>query len=347
VEQAISQTAFKDVLGALSFQEHEWDGWPIKWSYTAKEAHYNFPAVILRELPDGKVTGVLMREARAGHLHEKFASKYAEPEEVEEVLARLAAMPVDARFMLRWHKEGDVIADSLDAAMKATPQSPQGQKYALVYRDNEWWFGIWNDPNKDSPLAGSFILTSLADFHGLRTSKAKRDSRGGLDIVREKQTLAGNYALLDEAIAMLPDIDRKDKKYEEHPALKLLVNWWNEHAPSEEMRHAGYCRFYVWNEKDRTFIAGDPEEPAVQASAMASTPTFALFEREGSPAVALCFYRGRAFNTEKNGGTLIYWANGEEMWDLGLDISEVDEAYYAIAGLRALPGMLVKFGRRY
>lgn len=73
----------------------------------------------------------------------------------------------------------------------------------------------------------------------------------------------------------------------------------------------------------------------MQADALASSAAYAIFEREGRPAIAAQFYRGREFNQERDGGTIVFSANGEEAYDLGLDAASMDEAYYSTKGLCA------------
>lgn len=334
LKAAISETLFRERRIAIQFHDYLRYGWPISWTITAKDSSNNFPLLILRELANGRVAGVLMREGSFGSAEARFAAEYAEPDEAKQVLVELDSLSADECFLGTWYKECNIAADSLAAAIAATPETEHGQKHVLLYSGVEWLSGLWNNPSK--PHAMPISLNSVADFHGIRASEAKRCTRSGLEVTRLKQTIVGDYAVLDCVVGLLnPEDGQETTNYEEIPAVRSLCEWWNANAP-EAMRSAAAFRIYTWEENDKIFVAGDPEEPAIQSDALAGDPSYALFESEGRPSVAVKFYRGRAFNTESEWGTQTYSANGEEAWQIGADIDEVDEAYYSVVGLRAL-----------
>lgn len=333
LEVTIDETPYKDKNLALQFHDYLRGGWPIAWGITAKESFNNFPSLVLLETEGGRVTGVLMRDSHSGNTDARLANAYAEPHEVEDLIEELTALAPDEQFM-GWYKDCNIAADSIDAAIALTPESDAGQKHLFVYREMEWLWGLWNNPAK--PHAYPMKLSSVADFHGTRVSAAKRRSRGGLDVAKAKQTIPGDYDMLDQALALLSEDDGgEDSDFEAIPAIKALCDWWNTHAP-EAMRPAGLFRVYVWKPNRRTFVAGDPEEPALQVDVLADIPAYAIFEREGCPTIALNFYRGRIFNTECEWGTQTYYANGEEAAQIGMDLGQVDEAFYTLKGLRAI-----------
>jgi hypothetical protein len=300
------------------------------------------PELVLRELPDGRVTGVVMREMRSS-FHVNFAGEFVEPDEVErgiEVLRRLGRNDTYGT----WKKESDIDAASLDEALVSSPESAAGQTFVFLYRGNEWIWGIWNNP--DHPKRSSALnhltglqLHSVADFHGIRVSTAKRAERPVLDTVRAHKTVAGPYQVLTVAIELLErsQLRARDKQdYEAHPAVCHLCDWWNRVAP-EGSREAGFARLYVWSEATRIFNACDPEEPAVRADQVDTWTSYALFEHPGLPPVLASFFRGRRFNKEDDHGfTTIFAADGSEGSSIGLDVSEVDEAYYSLLGLESL-----------
>lgn len=331
----IAGTPFAEVRLDLKFHHHLRNGWPLPWNLTAKASSDDFPTLVVIERPDGSVTGALMRDPHTGATVETLADA-AEPEEAAEVIALLRELPLDAKH-LTWYKDSNIDAPSLAAAIAQTPETEQRQKALLVYRDCEWFQGLWNNPEKGQTWAGE-SLQSVADFHGTRVSAAKRATRAGLDIVRRSQTLPGDAQVLRQALRELPlhETPHHLDDLEAWPAVRTVCAWWNSHAP-ENMRSAGLFRTYIWSETDLVFIPGDPEEPVVQASQLAKEGVFALFEAEGRPVVAIQFYRGRAFNTESSfGGTQTYLANGDEALDIGLDVDEVNEAYYSVLGLRSV-----------
>lgn len=311
---------------------HE-ERWPIAWNVTANR---HVPEIVLLEAADGSVTGVVMRETRCT-AHVKFAGRFVEPSEVRAGIASLRRLGSDGSFST-WVKECNIDAPTIDEALSNSPESAQGQKFVLVYRDSEWLWGIWNNPNKGGPLAGSFLMSSVCDFHGTRASRAKREKRLGLERVRET-ALTGDYRALNAALHLIHTLAVPDSSvthdYESNPAVKSLCDWWNSIAP-EGMREAGAFRVYTWHPNDRTFIAGDPEEPALQVRDSVDYSGYALFEADREPIVLVWFLRGRRFNKGENGGTMVYCADGEEAYDIGLDLHDVDEAYYSLVGLERL-----------
>lgn len=318
----------------IALQHHDYlrNGWALPWGLTAKASHNNFPTLVLHEMTNGRVAGALMRNSQMGRTLEKVADAFVEPDEVARIIHDLRHLQCHARYM-SWYKESNIDAANLDEALASTPESESGQKEVLIYRDGEWLMGLRNNPEKHKSGDG-LHLTSVADFHGTRVSAAKRKTREGLDAVRNRQTIPGDSAVLKEALGLLRPHHLKTyaHDYELAPAVERLCDWWNAHAPVE-MQHAALFRAYIWSERDQIFISGDPEEPALQATLLAEEGSYALFELEGRPSVALQFHRGRAFNKAINGGTQTYMANGKEGMDIGMDLNDVDEAYYALKGL--------------
>jgi hypothetical protein len=299
------------------------------------------PELVLIERPDRRVTGVTVREMRSSY-HVAFADQFAEPEEVEKGIKTLRGLVANEQYGT-WRKDADIDAASLDEAIASSSESPVGQKFVFLYRGNEWVWGIWNNPDhpkRSEALKhlGGLDLHSVADFHGTRVSAAKRTERPGLDTVRANKTVAGPYTVLEVAIDLLEQSrlsSRDEQDYEAHPAVRHICDWWNRSAP-EGSRQAGFVRLYVWNEPDRIFDACDPEEPAALADQLDTWPSYALFEHTGMPTVLGCFYRGRRFNKDDDGGTTLFAADGTEAWSVGLDAAEVDEAYYSLVGLEKL-----------
>ncbi|WP_321967095.1 hypothetical protein [Burkholderia cepacia] len=333
LRELVGQTPFAGRDFRIEQHSFDEERWPIAWAVTANR---HIPEIVLLEAADGSVTGVVMRETRYS-THVKFAGGYVEPSEVRAGIAHLRDLGPTSMFR-DWAKERNIDASTIDEALLNSPESAHGQKFVLVYRDNEWLWGIWNNPNKGGPLAGSFHLTSVCDFHGTRASRAKREKRLGLERVRET-ALTGDYGSLNASLHMIHTLAVPDSgaahDYENNPAVKLLCDWWNSIAP-EGMREAGAFRVYTWHPKDRTFIAGDPEEPALQVVDSVDYSGYALFEADREPIVLVWFLRGRRFNKGENGGTMVYCADGEEAYDIGADLQDVDEAYYSLVGLERL-----------
>jgi len=338
VRRLIALTPFAEEQIELQFHDYLRHGWPLPWAQTAKASHDNFPTLVLLELPDGAMTGVVMRDPHSGRVVERIAEAFAEPGEARIIVDRLRGLSEEDRY-LSWYKEANIDAPSLEAAIASSPETEQGQKNLLLYRDNEWLETIWTNPlTWGHPGAGELHWTSVPDFHGTRASAAKRATRPGLDVVRQCQTLAGDAEVLLTALEQFRPLPSGPVGLdcESHPSIQSLCAWWNTNAPAE-MHLAGYFRAYVWSERDQIFTPGDPEEPALSAKVLAEEGVYAVFDLEGLPPVVLQFYRGRAHNTvSETGGTQIYLANGHESMDIGLDPDQVDDAYYAVKGLESV-----------
>lgn len=337
IKELVSQSQFHAKAIRLVNRTGTWDA---PWSITAVSPGDDMPVLILLEKADGTVEGVLMREVGHYGSHSMLANAYPEPEQAQAVLSQLAVLEPFAPFM-RWYKESNISAVSLDAACAQTPESAGGQKEVIVYRGDEWLFGIWNNPDKRATWATwpqpAMSLSSIADFHGSRVSKSKLAKRPGLDGVKGAQTVQGDCKVLEQALALAKSVDIEGVKFgefEAHPGVKALCDWWNTSAP-EHLRSAGCFRIYAWDDAKKIFHAGDPEEPAMQADALPSGGSYSLFERDGGPVIAVQFYRGRAFNKARSGGTIVFCPNGEEAYDVGIDPARLDEAYYSAQGLCA------------
>jgi hypothetical protein len=328
----IDKTAYRAANIKVRFHDYLQDGWSMPWTLTAKDSSDNFPLLIAVERADGSITGAVMRDPHMTTTEPRVAGSWCEPQEVEELIALVRGLEVDDQ-LLSTYKERNLDAASLASAIAQMPETEAGQNHVLLYRGNEWFSGLWTNPEKSRRHGEGLDLHSVADFHGVRVSRAKFASRAGLSTAREKQTLVGDYAVLKQALERIHEGTGRD--YERNAAVLHLCGWWNTHAP-EDMRSAGLFRVYHWVGADNTFTAGDPEEPAVQADQMAQCPTYALFEEEGHPTVAVQFFRGRSFNTEGPYGVQTYHPNGDEAWQIGCELHEVDEAYYSIAGLKSL-----------
>jgi hypothetical protein len=306
----------------------------------AAQEDVGIPELVLIERQDGSVAGAVVHEMRSGY-HVTFADQFAEPDEVERGIRILNALDAGEQYGT-WVMARGITAASLDTAIANSPETSAGQKFVFLYRNNEWLWGIWNNPDHPdrqdvSEHVRGLRLMSVADFHGTRVSAAKRATRSGLDEVRSNMALAGPYEVLEAAIEQLNGSPRSadTQDYEAHPAVRHLCDWWNRNAP-EGSREAGYARLYVWKEIDATFEAGDPEEPARQADQFDASDCYALFERPGMPTVAAQFYRGRRFNQEDRMGVTTFLANGNTAWSIGADLHEVDEASYSLIGLERL-----------
>lgn len=343
VSEHIEATAFAKRRIEVSFHDHLNGTWRYPWSETAKDSSNNMPLLLLLEGADGRFQGVLMRETHMGQTDVLVANEAPEPDDALALVDRLRALPLDAAYG-GWFKERNLDVGTLDEVLAATPETEAGQKMVVLYRNAEWVRDIWNRP-KDG-IEEVLDFRSIADFHGTRVSEAKKQTRAGLDVARANQTFPGDYDLLRRSTELIRsafcDPDGRFQQhglFEDNAAVKLLAAWWNSAAP-EAHRHAAFCRLYVWDADNRMFDAMDPEEPALDAAQLEGSPSFTMFERDGLPTVAAVFFRGRAANVEENGGTLTFYADGEQACDIGVGANDVDEARYSAIGLKRLSALM-------
>ena len=196
VRELLAQSPFRSA--ELHLAEHDVlkDSWPVKWGLTAKDSLSNWPVLVLSERDDKSVYGVVMRSPNLESNALRFASLYCDPEEVGLILDLLMLMQPDDAF-LGWFKESEIAASDLEQALAATPQTDAGQKFVLLYRTDEWLSGIWN---ADRPIVERINLTSLADFHGIPVSLAKKRRRADLEQACDNQTVTGDYDALVKAL---------------------------------------------------------------------------------------------------------------------------------------------------
>ena len=339
LQHQVAQSQFASDNIGYQVHDVERNGWPHPWELTAKETDDDIPLLVLVEHADSQVTGALLRHLGTAALEVDFANGFCEPCDVEALVRELQRLAVGQRYMSAY-KEANVDAASLEQAIAQTAESEAGQKLVLVYRVNEWLSGLWTNPNRldaDDATRGETMLFSVADYHGTYVSEAKLNARAGLEVARTHQTVLGDYAVLEQAMARAAPNLVGD--YEQALSLRALCDWWNGTAP-QALRKAGILRVYVWDENQKIFIAGDPEEPARLADQLARSPAYALFERAGRSTVAVEFCKGRASNTEQDGYVQIYYVNGERASESSGDLSEVDDAYYAVKGLLTLKHLI-------
>lgn len=329
LKEIIQQSSFKDRTILNEYHEHLRFGWPIAWDITQKRDSDNFPTLVLFENHDGSVTGALMRDPHNANSKVNFTAQFVEPIEAKQGVEMLREAAIHDNCY-GWYKDTNIDALSLQDAITQTPETHAGQKTVVLYRNNEWLSGIWNNPEKGYP---EFEMSSVADFYGTPVSKAKKESRSDITNVRDIKTIDGDYSVLMSASELaLRDFDTPTY-YDDHPAVKMFCDWWNMNAP-ESLRSAGAFRLYTWNPQDRVFNPGDPEEPAMQVEHLDSSTPFALFESPGQPSIVAIFYRARSSYTESNLGTQTYHVNGDPAWEVGQDIKDADEAYYGYVGLK-------------
>ncbi|MEX6867017.1 hypothetical protein AB2D15_33220 [Pseudomonas aeruginosa] len=318
-------------------------GWPIDWALTAKHSSDNFPTLVLMKLEDGRVAGALMRDPKYGNFTRQWADRFVEPDEVGRAILGLQDLK-QHDYCLGLYMEHCVAFDSLEDAIEQTPQSPQGQKAVLIYQDDEWLSGIWNNPSSDiAPGLAPLTLTSVSAHWNVPASAKKLAGREGLDGVREHACLKGSHVDLQRAIELLSSVaDSSIEDFEQLAPVKALCEWWNRNVGPERNK-AGAFQLFQWDYKNRQFnpCSGEPHPWSPQA--IIAQGDYALFEAEGLPTLVAVFSRGRAFNVESEIGTQTFLASGHPGAELGLDLHEVDEAVWSYEALRNIRPVMAKY----
>lgn len=331
IRYLVSKTKYANYDISIVYRDYLRGQWDLPWGLTAKAKHDNMPSFILVEREDGAVDGVIMRDSNMSHNHHQFESDNAEMHEVDRAIISLRALKKDQKYF-SWYKDCNISANSLEEALRTDKIESVEQKHVLIYRDNEWLSGYHNTFDGKDDLN----LYSVADTNPIRVSETKRSTRPGLEILKGKKFLKGDYAVLEKAMSITyGGKGLKFGDYENCPGVIELCKWWNENA-KEEFRHASTFRVYIWSEDEKVFVAGDPEEPSFGPHQLASDEVTAVFREKNKPLVMVSFMKGRSSNVSDGMGTLTYYVNGDPGYDIGCGLDEVDEALYASIGLRTL-----------
>lgn len=348
LELLLDASPWAQTLLTLDYHDHLRHPWPVDWAITLKEEHRAWPTLVVQETIQGAVDGVLMWDTLMDQTEAALANVAAEPLDVQMLLRGLKHLPPDADAQSfhpllgrGWIKAANVQAPHLLQLFEQAPLKQQGRAQVLVYRhaDEEWLSGQFDrEGTTDEFLAPQPSLTwhSVADAHATRVSVRKRQSRGSLDVVRQAQTIQGDWTALRQALKQVTTQDLHAADLEQVPAVRTVCDWWHDHAPAG-MRHAEVFKVYQWIPEAQIFRPFDRDEPARDAHSFAEVPSFALFERAGLPTVAVVFGRGRAHHRRGGPyGAQTFYANGAVAWNIGCDVTELNEARYAVEALLAL-----------
>ena len=124
----------------------------------------------------------------------------------------------------------------------------------------------------------------------------------------------------------------------EHPAMKLLSDWWNEHAP--EHRCAAFAMPWVRVEEDAAeYWCGYYETPNEAIASFARDRTVNARVGDG---ILIQFMRPITEQDCGPHGVDVHLVNGNVLWTVGVDIEDVksgeyDEAWYSLKALSVFP----------
>ncbi|QQD73042.1 hypothetical protein [Acidithiobacillus ferrivorans] len=124
----------------------------------------------------------------------------------------------------------------------------------------------------------------------------------------------------------------------DHPAMKTLSDWWNEHAP--EHRCAAFAMPWVRVEEDADeYWCGYYETPNTAIAPFAKEQTANARVGDG---VLVQFMRPITEQDCGPHGVDVHLVNGNVLWNVGVDIEDVksgeyDEAWYSLEALSVFP----------
>lgn len=298
---------------------------------------YDTPVVVLKD--DGhRYWGISLLEdiVRINSINGLAERIGAEPGDVEKSLNATLTEAKPGELVFDRLFRGCVEGVDLASVLQEVSAAPGEQVMVLIYRDFDWWSGMWNNKGFDTPVTDADLeLSSVSAFYGTPMSEVVRNRRLGIEPVLEKAILKADYNILRQAMEYR-SVTAKFGDFEAHPGVQLLASWWNNLAP-EQLRSAAFAQFYVWDAENKFFQALDTEEPALSTEFMVGSGSLAVFHEDGGPVIVADFIRGRAHNLSD---TFVFRVDGSEFWDVGLAREEVDDAYYCAASLNSLAELI-------
>lgn len=141
-------------------------------------------------------------------------------------------------------------------------------------------------------------------------------------------------ALFVRAVTLAREDRGEYASAEEHPAIRLLADWWNGAAPEESLRCAGFAHIAAHINDDGAYWPAYYETP--------ESPMADYFDRQTNAIVGdrviLTFVKSRKASLETSSGySESYLVNGDPYESCGIDLAEYDPAWYELEGLRAFP----------
>lgn len=124
---------------------------------------------------------------------------------------------------------------------------------------------------------------------------------------------------------------------EDHPANLLLAGWWQNSQPELAKCPVGFAMPWVRVQNDERYWCGYYETPDEPMTSFARTKTS---QARVDDFVLLMFYtRKQHFIPffDGNGLTLVLASGEKDTEIIGVDIGEVDQAWYALEALRCFP----------
>ncbi len=126
----------------------------------------------------------------------------------------------------------------------------------------------------------------------------------------------------------------QSRNYEEHPAVKIICDWWRGHTPSPH-KEAGCFEVWVRVEDDEDYWNAWHETPG---------RTIASFDGNGfcnariGDRILIEFLAKKSeFDAIYENCTMVKFVDGADYFDVGLSLEEISEAWYSYKLLLDFP----------
>lgn len=225
----------------------------------------------------------------------------------------------------------------------------------LVFRDEEdpeleMYAGNYMEENlilPCIPLAQAWTIHAFEkeQIHEIKHEKAFTTN---LELHKANCSVDLPPALLLESIRLAgtipynvkaPDDENVPGGLEQHPAIRLLTGWWEEHRKDEKQCAAGFFMPWVRVEDNDQYWCGDDNAPNMPMDIQES---FVTSNARVGDSIMIQFLASYTHFTYEGGYLHIYAANGNQLAQVGIDKEDVDsgkhdEAWYTLRALECFP----------
>jgi len=223
-----------------------------------------------------------------------------------------------------------------DCITKAKELTGLVQLYTLyVYQEYEWQESHLFESETHLTLKS----LTLTGFYGTPSSKEVLSEAPCINDF--KAYINAPTAVLESAIAKAVDVRISgNKSYENHSAVKILCDWWNENIDDQTLKCANNFCLYYWDVKSGMFISCDYEEPACSFENMQEHKPTASFNYQNTKVVA-AFIKSDKDADNKDDWATTYKVDGEIWMQIGCNLNEINTSCISMSCLQYLPKSLL------
>lgn len=248
--------------------------------------------------------------------------------------------PDDARMQTSM----DGFITPLVSPTQEVPSDPAWQ-----FRDGEWQL-TEEAPVPGIPREQAYALEAFEEenLHEVPQTALFPEDDPDREAHRANAPIEMPVALLVQAVHLArqepktprqPETPRAPASCEQHPAVRLLCDWWDTARPAGEPLRPGAFALWVRVRPDGQYWAGHHETPNLEVRDM--NPDGTDCARVGD-ALLVLFYAEQAAASWGEDGVTIYLPSGDPYMTVGVDHEDFaagtyDEAWYSLEALRAFP----------